>query len=180
MDDNPPGAQVPEEKIQRLEEDLKSLKSEEGGSLSQAPLPQAPQQPVTPAIPATPVVTQVPSPQTTQPPQPEVPTKKSNKILWLGLGLLFLSIVLGGGYLIIGRGLFTKQTACTQEAKVCPDGTSVGRTGPNCEFAPCPSPSLLPTIEPTPEATSSATPTASPSASPKASGTASPSATPTY
>lgn len=29
---------------------------------------------------------------------------------------------------------------CTQEAKLCPDGSSVGRTGPNCEFAPCPSP----------------------------------------
>ncbi len=29
--------------------------------------------------------------------------------------------------------------ACTRDAKVCPDGvTSVGRTGPNCEFAPCP------------------------------------------
>ena len=30
------------------------------------------------------------------------------------------------------------QKACTLEAKLCPDGTSVGRTGPNCEFAPCP------------------------------------------
>jgi len=29
-------------------------------------------------------------------------------------------------------------TACTQEAKICPDGTAVGRTEPNCEFAPCP------------------------------------------
>lgn len=28
--------------------------------------------------------------------------------------------------------------ACTQEAKVCPDGSAVGRTGENCEFAPCP------------------------------------------
>ena len=28
--------------------------------------------------------------------------------------------------------------ACTQEAKICPDGTSVGRTGPNCEFEKCP------------------------------------------
>ena len=28
--------------------------------------------------------------------------------------------------------------ACTLEAKVCPDGSSVGRSGPNCEFAPCP------------------------------------------
>lgn len=30
------------------------------------------------------------------------------------------------------------QTACTQEAKQCPNGTYVGRTGPNCEFAICP------------------------------------------
>jgi len=27
---------------------------------------------------------------------------------------------------------------CTQEAKLCPDGSSVGKTGPNCEFAECP------------------------------------------
>jgi peptidoglycan hydrolase-like protein with peptidoglycan-binding domain len=27
---------------------------------------------------------------------------------------------------------------CPQDAKLCPDGTSVGRTGPNCEFAACP------------------------------------------
>ena len=27
---------------------------------------------------------------------------------------------------------------CTMEAKLCPDGSYVGRTGPNCEFAPCP------------------------------------------
>lgn len=34
--------------------------------------------------------------------------------------------------------------ACTQEAKQCSDGSYVGRTGPNCEFAPCP------TLPPTP------------------------------
>jgi hypothetical protein len=28
--------------------------------------------------------------------------------------------------------------ACTQKAKLCPDGSAVGRTGPNCEFALCP------------------------------------------
>ena len=28
--------------------------------------------------------------------------------------------------------------ACTMEAKMCPDGSYVGRTGPKCEFAPCP------------------------------------------
>lgn len=27
---------------------------------------------------------------------------------------------------------------CTLEAKLCPDGSAVGRVGPNCEFAPCP------------------------------------------
>lgn len=27
---------------------------------------------------------------------------------------------------------------CTMEAKLCPDGSYVGRSGPNCAFAPCP------------------------------------------
>ncbi|MFH0712611.1 MAG: GerMN domain-containing protein [Candidatus Jorgensenbacteria bacterium] len=27
---------------------------------------------------------------------------------------------------------------CTMDAKLCPDGSYVGRVGPNCEFAPCP------------------------------------------
>jgi hypothetical protein len=31
------------------------------------------------------------------------------------------------------------QVACTMEAKLCPDGSYVGRQGPNCEFAQCPS-----------------------------------------
>jgi hypothetical protein len=31
-----------------------------------------------------------------------------------------------------------KPVACTQEAKICPDGSAVGRTGPDCEFAECP------------------------------------------
>ncbi|MFW6210192.1 MAG: Gmad2 immunoglobulin-like domain-containing protein [Patescibacteria group bacterium] len=29
--------------------------------------------------------------------------------------------------------------ACTEEAKICPDGTVVVRSGPECTFAPCPS-----------------------------------------
>lgn len=28
--------------------------------------------------------------------------------------------------------------ACTLEARLCPDGSYVGRQGPNCEFAACP------------------------------------------
>lgn len=31
-----------------------------------------------------------------------------------------------------------QQVACTQEAKLCPDGSYVSRTGPNCEFTACP------------------------------------------
>lgn len=31
-----------------------------------------------------------------------------------------------------------EQKACTMEAKLCDDGTYVSRTGPNCEFTPCP------------------------------------------
>ena len=32
--------------------------------------------------------------------------------------------------------------ACTMEAKLCPDGTGVGREGPACEFAACPPPNV--------------------------------------
>lgn len=28
--------------------------------------------------------------------------------------------------------------ACTMDAKLCPDGSFVGRVAPNCEFSPCP------------------------------------------
>lgn len=30
------------------------------------------------------------------------------------------------------------QTVCTMDAKICPDGSAVGRSGPACEFAQCP------------------------------------------
>lgn len=42
-------------------------------------------------------------------------------------------------------------TACTQEAKQCPDGSYVGRSGKNCEFAKCPE------VNPTPTPTSECT-----------------------
>ncbi|MFZ5500993.1 MAG: hypothetical protein ACOY58_03660, partial [Candidatus Micrarchaeota archaeon] len=32
----------------------------------------------------------------------------------------------------------TQQVACPADARLCPDGTAVGRVGPDCEFAPCP------------------------------------------
>lgn len=51
------------------------------------------------------------------------------------------------GQLIIGDPKDTSQcpvyrcsrnVVCTQEAKLCPNGTYVSRGGPNCEFTPCP------------------------------------------
>lgn len=36
------------------------------------------------------------------------------------------------------KTLTTTPVACTMDAKICPDGSSVGRVGPNCEFAACP------------------------------------------
>ena len=47
----------------------------------------------------------------------------------------------------------SEQTICTLDAKVCPDGTAVGRTGPACEFAACPGENEAPSkvIDCTPE-----------------------------
>ncbi len=36
------------------------------------------------------------------------------------------------------NALYGCQTVCTQDAKQCPDGSYVSRTGPSCEFAQCP------------------------------------------
>lgn len=41
-------------------------------------------------------------------------------------------------YSIWQLSIAPKMTQCTMEAKLCSDGSAVGRTGPNCEFAKCP------------------------------------------
>ncbi len=53
--------------------------------------------------------------------------------------LLFLGLTIGGYVLWPQGGSSTSgPTACTEEAKICLDGSTVGRTGPDCEFAACP------------------------------------------
>lgn len=52
-----------------------------------------------------------------------------------------LVLFTGGWYFVYQR--FAKsvdigRAACSSEAKLCPDGSGVGRTGPNCEFTLCP------------------------------------------
>jgi hypothetical protein len=54
----------------------------------------------------------------------------------IGALMLIAAIVFAG--LFVTRGNQSGGTACTLEAKICPDGSAVGRTGPNCEFALCP------------------------------------------
>ena len=57
---------------------------------------------------------------------------KMNTGLFLLAGLILAVIFLAG---------CTQQpVACTADAKLCPDGSAVGRTLPNCEFAACPNP----------------------------------------
>ena len=64
---------------------------------------------------------------------------------FLGVLVISLGLGMGIGYfqdLILKKDDTRKSidtpVACTQEAKICSDGSSVGRTGPNCEFSECP------------------------------------------
>ena len=57
-------------------------------------------------------------------------------IIVLGLGGFLYRYILERPTVLVGPG------ACTTDAKVCPDGTSVGRSGPGCTFATCPLPNV--------------------------------------
>ncbi len=55
---------------------------------------------------------------------------------------IVLIVVLGLAGFLYRNTLENRQsnpnvTACTMDAKICPDGTTVGRTGPSCEFSQC-------------------------------------------
>lgn len=58
---------------------------------------------------------------------------------YLGSALvLFIVMILG--MLSVYPGIFTTKkqaSSCTEEAKVCADGSVVMRSGPACEFTPC-------------------------------------------
>lgn len=67
--------------------------------------------------------------------------------LGVAFGLMFLLLAvasaLRSGFThsgnIIPRGPTPPgERMCTMEARLCPDGSTVGRSGPNCEFASCP------------------------------------------
>lgn len=66
--------------------------------------------------------------------------------LGVAFGLMFLLFVVAVTlrfFFLSGSGIIPTVKApgeqmCTMEARLCPDGSMVGRSGPNCEFAPCP------------------------------------------
>ena len=49
-----------------------------------------------------------------------------------------LLCIFAASVILVACNAAPKQIACSQEAKLCPDGSAVGRTGPSCEFAACP------------------------------------------
>lgn len=70
---------------------------------------------------------------------------KIKQIAALVLVMTGLALIAGSLWFLNKEGPIVESTGgCTMEAKVCPDGSAVGRSGPNCEFAPC---SNLPVIE---------------------------------
>ncbi|MFA4998579.1 MAG: hypothetical protein WC514_00960 [Candidatus Paceibacterota bacterium] len=71
-----------------------------------------------------------------------------NKKISTPVGVLIIvlvAVILGGGILAYQYLWLLREEAknaqepvvCALEAKVCPDGSAVGRTGPNCEFVEC-------------------------------------------
>lgn len=69
--------------------------------------------------------------------------KPRNPIKFVLIFVLILSVIafVVGGF-AIGQKEKSSNQFCTQEAKKCPDGSWVSRTGPKCEFAPCPAPTI--------------------------------------
>ncbi len=61
------------------------------------------------------------------------PYKRKSARCMQGLTLLILVVI------VFSAGCTgTGPVACTADAKICPDGSAVGRVPPDCEFALCP------------------------------------------
>lgn len=63
------------------------------------------------------------------------PVKLRTVFLLIAAGILTVGAMM---VYFVAKAPLPSERACTRDAKICPDGTAVGRTGPNCTFAPCP------------------------------------------
>lgn len=69
------------------------------------------------------------------------------KIIWVAIVLVLAGAIV---YVVWSKkgetpaptGEIPSGTVCAMDAKLCPDGSYVGRQGPKCEFTPCPGPSV--------------------------------------
>ena len=59
-------------------------------------------------------------------------------MIQMKLSIVLISVLLLGLIVLFGCTTENNNVACTMDAKVCPDGSSVGRIAPDCNFAPCP------------------------------------------
>ena len=64
--------------------------------------------------------------------------------------VIFCLLVIGGIGFFVYQRLSEQEVACTMEARLCPDGSYVGRVPPRCEFTSCPTVPV--TATPTPYA----------------------------
>ncbi len=72
-----------------------------------------------------------------------MPKAINKKSLWI---IIILALLLAAIYLVfLNRSMnnasapnVQEPVACTMDAKICADGSAVGRSGPNCEFAAFP------------------------------------------
>lgn len=67
--------------------------------------------------------------------------------------IVVLAVVLAAiliiALIVLNQQPVPEQIACTADAKLCPDGSAVGRIAPNCEFAECPAIIEEPVVCPT-------------------------------
>ena len=71
--------------------------------------------------------------------------QKNSKLIIIAVSIVGAIVILIMGFFALNSYIRHQELSggnqkqnCTLEAKICPDGSSVGRTMPNCEFAACP------------------------------------------
>ncbi len=65
------------------------------------------------------------------------------KILIILIVLIILAGIWLGLKFIINKSKSPEPVACTMDAKLCSDGSYIGRVPPECDFAPCPKEDLI-------------------------------------
>jgi len=70
--------------------------------------------------------------------------KRLSPLIAFGI-IIGLAILVAGAFQLVKNDsnsaelpVINNPKGCTAEAKLCSDGSAVGRSGPNCEFAECP------------------------------------------